>query len=132
MFASARRKPDRKQDGDRFGGTIEYGLVLGEPCWNAPRLVLTAGGRQSPAWLSKLRRSQRDWFHKQDIDAIIAQLDPSDPGPTRATLDQQALFLLGYHHQRAHNNAARTASAAAKAIAQAPSGDSASADSDQP
>lgn len=81
----------------------------------SPRLVLTAGGRQAPAWLSKLRRSNRDWFHRRNIDEIIAQLDPSDPGPTRATLDQQALFLLGYHHQRAHSNAARTAAAAARA-----------------
>lgn len=85
----------------------------------SPRLVLTAGGRQAPAWLSKLRRSKRDWFHQRDIDGIIAQLDSNDPGPTRATLDQQALFLLGYHHQRAHSNAARAASAAAKAIARA-------------
>ncbi len=83
----------------------------------SPRLVLTAGGRQASAWLSKLRRNRRDWFHQRDIDAIIAQLDPSDPGPTRATLDQQALFLLGYHHQRAHSNAARTASAVATATA---------------
>ena len=88
----------------------------------SPRLVLTAGGRQASAWLSKLRRSKRDWFHQRDIDAIIAQLDPSDPGPTRATLDQQALFLLGYHHQRAHSNAARSASAVAKATAKAQGG----------
>lgn len=85
----------------------------------SPRLVLTAGGRQAPAWLSKLRRSKRDRFHQRDIDEIIALLDAGDPGPQRATLDQQALFLLGYHHQRAHTNAARTASAAAKAVAQA-------------
>lgn len=85
----------------------------------SPRLVLTAGGRQASAWLSKLRRSKRDWFHQRDMDAIIAQLDPSDPGPTRATLDQQALFLLGYHHQRAHSNAARSASAVAKASTKA-------------
>ena len=98
----------------------------------SPRLVLTAGGRQAPAWLSKLRRNKRDWFHQRDIDAIIAQLDPSDPGPTRATLDQQALFLLGYHHQRAHSNAARTASAAARAIAKVQSDDSAPAIPDQP
>lgn len=97
----------------------------------SPRLVLTAGGRQAPAWLSKLRRNKRDWFHQRDIDAIIAQLDPSDPGPTRATLDQQALFLLGYHHQRAHSNAARTASAAAKVTAKAQGDDPAPAVPDQ-
>ena len=42
------------------------------------------------------------------------KLDPDDPGPTHASLDEQALFLLGYHHQRAHTNAARVAAAAAK------------------
>lgn len=97
----------------------------------SPRLVLTAGGRQASAWLSKLRRSKRDWFHQRDIDAIIAQLDPSDPGPARATLDQQALFLLGYHHQRAHTNAARSASAVAKATAKAQGDASAPAVPDQ-
>lgn len=84
----------------------------------SPRLVLTAGGRQAPAWLSKLRRSGRDWFHRRDMDEIIAELSPADPGPTRATLDEQALFLLGYHHQRAHSNAAR-ATAAANSVAKA-------------
>jgi CRISPR-associated protein Csd1 len=87
----------------------------------SPRLVLTAGGRQAPAWLSKLRRNNRGWFHQREIDAIIALLDPSDPGPIRATLDQQALFLLGYHHQRAHSSAARTAAAVERATASAQS-----------
>lgn len=80
----------------------------------SPRLVLTAGGRQAAAWLSKLRKSKRDWFHQREIDAIVSKLDPDDPGPTHANLDEQALFLLGYHHQRSHTNAARVAAAAAK------------------
>lgn len=85
----------------------------------SPRLVLTAGTKQSTAWLTKLRKNRRDYFYKQLIDQIIAQLDAANPGPTRASLDEQAEFVLGYHHQRAASNDARVAAAASKKLAQA-------------
>ncbi len=66
----------------------------------SPRMVLTAGARQSAAWLGKLRKSNRSYFFQTRIDEIISKLDSSDPGPIRATVDEQALFVLGYHHER--------------------------------
>lgn len=68
---------------------------------SSPRLVLSAGEKQSAAWLGKLRRSGRDRFHRRDIDAIIDLLGSEATVPARATLEEQALFVLGYHHQRA-------------------------------
>lgn len=85
----------------------------------SPRLVLTTGGRQAPAWLSKLQRHGKAYFYRQEIDAIVASLNATDPGPVRATLEEQAIFLLGYHHQRAYSSAARAARAADRAAAAA-------------
>lgn len=75
----------------------------------SPRLVLTAGARQAVAWLTKLRKSGRDYYAKRQIDEIIDCLDPQNPGPVRASLEEQALFVLGYHHQRAFSSAQRQA-----------------------
>ncbi len=81
---------------------------------SSPRLVLTVGGRQAQAWRNKLQRHQRSFFFERQVDSITELL--SDPGPERATLEEQARFLLGYHHQRASDSRARIeASAKAKA-----------------
>lgn len=82
----------------------------------SPILVLTAGGKQALAWRSKLRRN-KGWTYDSDVDAITDLLSQSDPPPTRASVEQQASFLLGYHHQRSHQNHARTDAKAAKAKA---------------
>ncbi|MDQ2850585.1 MAG: type I-C CRISPR-associated protein Cas8c/Csd1 [Actinomycetota bacterium] len=68
---------------------------------SSPRLVLSAGEKQSAAWLGKLGRSGRDRYHRRDIDTIIDLLDSDAVVPARANLQEQALFVLGYHHQRA-------------------------------
>ena len=85
----------------------------------SPRLVITSGDRQAQAWLSKLARKKRDFHLRQSIDSIMSQLSPDDPGPVRASLDEQALFLLGFHHQRAHDSEAAAEYKAAKALAEA-------------
>lgn len=80
----------------------------------SPILVLTSGGKQALAWRSKLRRNKA-WTYDSDVDAITDLLSQSDPPPTRASVEQQASFLLGYHHQRSHQNHARSDAKAAKA-----------------
>ncbi|MGI5951950.1 MAG: type I-C CRISPR-associated protein Cas8c/Csd1 [Brooklawnia sp.] len=85
----------------------------------SPRLVLTAGAKQSAAWLAKLRKSGRDYFAKKQIDEIISRLDPAEPGPIRASLDEQAEFVLGYHHQRAASQADRQKAIQDKKLADA-------------
>ena len=68
---------------------------------SSPRLVLSAGARQSAAWLGKLRRSKQDFYFRRQIDEITDLLGPDTLGPVRASLEEQAQFVLGYHHQRA-------------------------------
>lgn len=84
----------------------------------SPRLVLLAGSKQSAAWLSKLRRGGRDFYAKRQIDEILSQLDADNPGPVRATLDEQAQFILGYHHQRGYSNAQRQVAIESKKLAE--------------
>lgn len=79
----------------------------------SPILVLTSGGKQAQAWRAKLRRNQKYTFDSS-IEAITNLLDSADPPPVRATLEQQAAFLLGYHHQRAHDNEEAVAAKAKK------------------
>ncbi len=81
---------------------------------SSPRLVLSAGARQSSAWLGKLRRSERDFFFRRDIDEIVDLLGPGTLGPVRASLEEQAQFVLGYHHQRASTNREIAAAVMAK------------------
>ncbi len=81
---------------------------------SSPRLVLSAGARQSSAWLGKLRRSERDFFFRRDIDEIVDLLGPGTLGPVRASLEEQAQFVLGYHHQRASTNRKIAAAVMAK------------------
>ena len=72
-----------------------------------PAMAVAAGEKQAAAWLSKLRRKGWDAPHVRSLDEMMALLDPKTPLPTRATIEQQAMFILGYHHQRAANRHAR-------------------------
>lgn len=67
-----------------------------------PRTALTVGEKQVVGWLVRLRRSGKDYHYRRDLDELVALLDPDHPIPARASLDDQAIFILGYHHQRAH------------------------------
>lgn len=86
---------------------------------SSPRLVLTAGSKQSVAWITKLRKKNRDYYARQQIEAIIAQLDVAGFGPTKASIEEQAEFVLGYHHQRAATNKRRQEAAENKKLADA-------------
>ncbi len=74
-----------------------------------PALAITSGEKQSAAWLSKLRRKGWDSVHIQALDSLMELLDSSGSLPLRASVEQQAMFILGYHHQRASNSNARDA-----------------------
>jgi len=39
-------------------------------------------------------------FYRREIDALLDKLSPDSGLPMRLSLEDQALFLLGYHHQR--------------------------------
>lgn len=39
-------------------------------------------------------------FYRREIDALLDKLSPESGLPMRLSLEDQALFLLGYHHQR--------------------------------
>jgi CRISPR-associated protein Csd1 len=71
---------------------------------SAPRSVfsrLLRGGQIQPA---KLKHDRRDTYHaiQLRLEEIIAQMGAF---PQTLALDEQALFSLGYYHQRAHDRA---------------------------
>jgi len=72
-----------------------------------PAMAMATGDKHAAAWLSKLRRERRDAPHVRALEEMMALLDPATPLPTRATIEQQAMFILGFHHQRSANRQAR-------------------------
>ncbi|MGH4002874.1 MAG: type I-C CRISPR-associated protein Cas8c/Csd1 [Pseudonocardiaceae bacterium] len=78
-----------------------------------PRAAIVNGRRDANAWLRKLRRNKSKpgaaVRHDKRLDELFRLLDAGDGLPARTTLFQQSMFLLGYHHQRAHHFAARPA-----------------------
>ena len=81
-----------------------------------PRAALLHGRRSANAWLHKLRRGPRKGAavnHEKTLDELFNLLTAELAIPARTTPAQQALFMLGYHHQRAHRMAAIAAAKAA-------------------
>ncbi|HKS48292.1 MAG TPA: type I-C CRISPR-associated protein Cas8c/Csd1 [Amycolatopsis sp.] len=68
-----------------------------------PRAALINGRKDAKAWLRKLRGARRGTAvnHEKTLDELFGLL-PAEAIPARASLKQQSLFLVGYHHQRAH------------------------------
>lgn len=81
-----------------------------------PRAAIVNGRRDANAWLRKLRRSKPGAVvrHDKRLDELFGLLDAGAGLPARTTLRQQSMFLLGYHHQRAHHFAARPAAPASE------------------
>ncbi|MGH3796754.1 MAG: type I-C CRISPR-associated protein Cas8c/Csd1 [Pseudonocardiaceae bacterium] len=79
-----------------------------------PRAAIVNGRRDANAWLRKLRRTKRGAAvnHDKRLDELFGLLDAGVGLPARTTLRQQSMFLLGYHHQRAHHFASRSVAAA--------------------
>jgi CRISPR-associated protein Csd1 len=78
-----------------------------------PRAALLNGRRDAIAWLRKLRNSEKKRGnavrHEKELQSLYDLLDVDSDVPARTTLREQSLFLLGYHHQRAHHFAAARA-----------------------
>ncbi|GAA0591728.1 type I-C CRISPR-associated protein Cas8c/Csd1 [Kutzneria viridogrisea] len=77
-----------------------------------PRAALVNGRKDANAWLRKLRRTRGGAAvnHEKTLDELFGLLTAQGGIPARVTIAQQALFLLGYHHQRAHRFATLTRS----------------------
>ena len=77
---------------DRFFGTA---------C-TAPATVFGTLLQGAQAHLSKLKRDRPGAYHaiQERIEDILAELQAF---PNTLSLEEQALFSLGYYHQRAHN-----------------------------
>ncbi|MDG4788678.1 type I-C CRISPR-associated protein Cas8c/Csd1 [Micromonospora sp. WMMD1102] len=83
-----------------------------------PRAVLVNGQRTATAWLRRLRGPLRrpSWAtaYANRLDDIFARIDDKKSIPNSGVLAQKALFVLGYHQQRAAMRAERIEAAANK------------------
>ena len=72
-----------------------------------PRAALLHGRKSANAWLRKLRGSKKGAAvnHEKTLDELFNLITVETGLPARTTPAQQALFMLGYHHQRAHRMA---------------------------
>jgi CRISPR-associated protein Csd1 len=97
---------------DASAGTLNttYGDRYFSGAITNPRAALINGRKDARAWLRKLRRTKTGAAinHEKTLDELFGLLDTSTGIPGRTTLTQQSMFLLGYHHQRAHRFATRT------------------------
>ncbi|WP_112276821.1 type I-C CRISPR-associated protein Cas8c/Csd1 [Lentzea terrae] len=98
-----------------------------------PRAALLAGSKLADAWLRKFRgpRKGTGVNHSRELTTLFGLLDAASGIPHRTTPAQQALFLLGYHHQRAHRFAVLRDRAAARSTAATESTATAINESDQ-
>lgn len=72
---------------------------------STPQSVFPLIDRGSAAHLTKLRKEKPGLAYviEQDIAAVMARMSPGEtPFPRSLPPDQQALFALGYYHQRFH------------------------------
>ncbi len=84
-----------------------------------PRGALIQGQQLSSAWLKKLARSRPGPANalSRRLTALVNKFNASDGLPSRADMHSQALFILGYHHQRASDFAAADAANARRSAA---------------
>lgn len=97
--------PPRK-DGSRGPGTVNVTFAdryLAGAIAN-PQPALLNGARDGKAWVKKLRRSHLGLAtsHDKRLDELHGLLDAAGGLPARLGPEQQGRFVIGYHHQRAH------------------------------
>ncbi|OAA19957.1 CRISPR-associated protein, Csd1 family [Frankia sp. EI5c] len=83
-----------------------------------PRIALVQGQQLAPAWLKKIRKTNpvAAIALSARLGELFALFDASGGFPGRGSLDDQATFILGYHHHRSDSiGRARAAKAAGKA-----------------
>lgn len=72
----------------------------------SPRTAIVAGRKDATAWLKKLRQKKRLGAavnHDKRLTELLSMIPPEQDLPARANMRQQARFILGYHHERAHH-----------------------------
>lgn len=74
-----------------------------------PRVALIQGRQVATAWLKKIRRDNPGTAYALDrrLTELFDLFDAAAGLPGRIGLNQQATFILGYHHQRADNMRSR-------------------------
>ncbi|WP_131764962.1 type I-C CRISPR-associated protein Cas8c/Csd1 [Candidatus Protofrankia californiensis] len=87
-----------------------------------PKIALVQGRQLVQPWLKKIGRSRPDIAHalSQGLDELFTLLDATSGLPGRGSLDDQATFILGYHHHRADSIRRGRAARVAKGSAQTP------------
>ncbi|MBL7499886.1 type I-C CRISPR-associated protein Cas8c/Csd1 [Frankia sp. CNm7] len=106
--------------GDRLNTTFADRYLAGAIA--NPKIALVQGQQLAQPWLKKIGRGRPDqaFALSRDLGELFTLFDASKGLPGSATLDDQAMFILGYHHHRtdsirkgrATNAATKTASAA--------------------
>ncbi|MGH8883348.1 MAG: type I-C CRISPR-associated protein Cas8c/Csd1, partial [Stackebrandtia sp.] len=84
-----------------------------------PRAALVSGRRDAGAWLRRLRRDKHGAAVnlEKELNEVFDNFEGDDRNiPASTSLNDQALFLVGYHHQRAHQFANQRAATEAKEI----------------
>ena len=93
--------------------------------------MLSSLVENSRAHLKRLRRNQKTVPAARALEARLDELlERINPFPSRFTISEQGLFVLGYHHQRAWDRRQREAAAAAKRARDAGTSPALSADPD--
>lgn len=93
---------DKKRPKDNLNVTFADRYLAGAIA--NPRIALLNGARDARAWLRKLRRSNGGLAtnNEKSILELHDRLDREGGYPSRLTPEEQARFVIGYHHQRAH------------------------------
>jgi CRISPR-associated protein Csd1 len=78
-----------------------------------PRAVLVMLQKNSSGHLRRLRRTNTGAYYALNsrLDEVLGHLDAGRNIPPVLDIEGQAQFILGYHHQRAHDLAAARAHA---------------------
>lgn len=107
---AAKNPTDEEQQEDRSLNTTYSDRFFTGAARN-PRAALVSGRLDAKAWFSKLRRGGHQGlasYFENQLTEIYRMLDPAGGLPTTNNLRQQEQFILGYHHQRAHNSSKNT------------------------
>jgi len=85
--------------------------------------ILSSLVENSRAHVSRLRRTQKTVPAAHALETRLDEvLERINPFPSRFTIGEQGLFVLGYHHQRAWDRRQREAASAAKRAREAENG----------
>jgi CRISPR-associated protein Csd1 len=98
---------DNKKINTTYGDRFFAGAI------SNPRAALVSGRKVAAAWLRKLRKLEKNrnarTRHEKVLDELFGLLGADVGIPSHMSLQEQSLFLLGYHHQRVDHFAAARA-----------------------